>query len=209
MHLYTVRRTATRTIDGRSTVSPARLLGLLATSVLAAILTGCAGGSWCCSSPPEDPPIKDVLVYWDDHVHVTSNTQNHTAALPGLAGRIWLQGEEAKQMEEARGKIVIELYDMTGGPNATPKPLVGVTYGRNDLPQFKRKDLVGDGYTLFVPWESYRPDVKEVKLLVYYMPDKGPMKQGNEVTMTLRPAEQPQITGGQRTVPVALATDKK
>ena len=33
--------------------------------------------------------------------------------------------------------------------------------------------MVGDGYTLFLPWETYRPEITQIKLQMAYVPHNG------------------------------------
>ena len=40
---------------------------------------------------------------------------------------------------------------------------------------YKRTDGIGPGYSLSLPWPSYRPDITEVHLRVHYDADKGAM----------------------------------
>jgi Glycine zipper/Protein of unknown function, DUF255 len=141
-------------------------------------------------SPPY-PLVKDVMVWWDDCLHLTQDPLRDGATLPGLKGRAYFFSSESK-LADASGQIVVNLYDSTPtrtGGEATQ--LVTVSYDMNALKQLKRKDQIGDGYTLFIPWEAYNPAVKEVMLRLAYLPDKGVPIYPEPYFMNLKPPSTP------------------
>ena len=49
-------------------------------------------------------------------------------------------------------------------------PLEEWHFDKETLKRLQRKDPVGVGYTLFLPWGSYRPDLKQVQLRMRFKP---------------------------------------
>jgi hypothetical protein len=177
-----------------------RSLGFFAALTLLVPAAGCVSLSTCChwGEDPGPPPIQQVLVFWDNHLHVTQNSVRSGTALPGMVGRVWLFADDPKHGAEANGSMVIEMYDMTpvqSGGQA--QQLVRVTYDLQTLKRLKQKDYFGDGYTLFIPWETYNPAVKEVKLQLAYVPEKGTPYYSEETWVTLRTPQQPPAIEGQ------------
>jgi len=59
------------------------------------------------------------------------------------------------------------------GPDGRPVQLEEWTFQRDELKRLLRRDAVGMGYTLFLPWSTYKPDVTQVQLKVAYLGSKG------------------------------------
>jgi hypothetical protein len=188
-----------------------RFLSLLSASALLFMLNGCAMMPSCCkmSSEPPEPAISNILAFWDNRVRVTTDTQNPTTMLPGLAGHVVLFDEESKKAQDARGTIVIELYDMAPArAGGQPKKLADWSFETEALKKLKKKHGMGDGYTLFLPWETYQPHVKEVKLQLVYVPTKGTPHHTEPTLLALRPDEQLTIQS-HAVVPVGRSTAEK
>jgi hypothetical protein len=188
----------------------ARLVSLWSVAWLLSTMSGCACCHWF--EPPGPPPVKEVMMWWDDNLHLTQDPARYGASLPGLAGRTYLFSGENQQLAEASGKIVVGMYDMTpthsGGEAAQ---LVAVTYDMNALKQLKRKDQIGDGYTLFIPWETYHPAVKEVMVKLAYLPDKGTPFYPDPVFINLKTTTSTPFVQGhtQQIIPGMQTADRK
>jgi len=58
--------------------------------------------------------------------------------------------------------------------NATrERPLEEWRIDRESLKKLEHRDAIGLGYTLFLPWEGYKPELNHVRLRVCYVPVKG------------------------------------
>jgi hypothetical protein len=86
---------------------------------------------------------------------------------------VYLFGPEIGFPVVGDGALVVDLYDETGTPE---RPAVLREEWRLDpvtLKRLLRRDTIGWGYTLFLPWGSYRPEVTRVRLKVRYQPAEG------------------------------------
>ena len=61
------------------------------------------------------------------------------------------------------------------------------------LKRLKKKDGVAEGYTLFLPWENYRPEVRQIKLEVTYINSKSEKQYGVPEVITLQSSPLPSI----------------
>jgi hypothetical protein len=172
----------------------------LASVLLLASFAGC-----CCTQSSkrdlEPPPVQGVLVYWDKNLYGTQDPTRQGVTIPGLAGRLWVQGEDPRQMLEAKGLVFAELYDMTptrdGG---SPKKVAEITYDTAALKKVHSHDMLGEGYTIFVPFEAYRPEVTEVMLKLFYQEENGQRHYGTPELVKLQTNSRPQVQLDQRTV---------
>ncbi len=161
-------------INSNRSLRAARLGGLVLVGVLLALSSGCSLMETCgCISPAPPPAVNEVTTFWYEQIQYVQDTEHQGQSLPGLAGRVWLHSTDVKNMVEARGFLYAEMYDTT--PGAEPRKLADWSFDKDNLKLLKRKDVIGMGYTLFLPWETYRPEIKRVQLrLAYVEPGKAP-----------------------------------
>jgi hypothetical protein len=88
----------------------------------------------------------------------------------GIAGRMYLFDQDLANLLEGDGSVAVYLYEETQG---APVMLEAWGFKAEEVKQLMRKDRYGPGYTLFLPWGTYRPDVSKVRLRVEYRPAKG------------------------------------
>lgn len=125
----------------------------------------------------EKPPcgtVCQIVATWHKEIAYAPDPTCGGAPAPGLAGRIYLFGEQISYPLVGDGSLVVTLFD--DAPTFEGKAPVMLEEWRIDketLRRLARKDMVGWGYTLFLPWGSYRPDVYQVHFRVRYDPPKG------------------------------------
>jgi hypothetical protein len=113
-----------------------------------------------------------VEVAWSSDVMTTSDTENGNRPLTGLAGRLYVFSEEVGRPLEVPGAVTVVVYSIDK-ENKRSKPLVTWNIDSTTLRRLGRKDAIGFGYTLFLPWVEYTPDIRRVQLDVRYVPDGG------------------------------------
>jgi hypothetical protein len=146
--------------------------------------------NWLDASPEQ--PVNNLLSRWDNRVKMVEDTVNHGSAVPVLAGALYLFNDQTHSSVDARGSVVVQMHDITH--LASGKPAEKMAEWRFDaerLRMLKRKDTFGEGYTLVLPWYEYRPDIKEVRLQICYIPAKGTPHYSEPQNVTLQGADQP------------------
>ena len=142
----------------------------LAAALLAALLfaPGCAVTDYIVikTGPPAAAHPCQVVTTWINKVQYAPDTVHNGAPMPGLVGRVYLFDEEVKYPMVGDGAMVVELYDDTAGP--AEKPLEQWVLDPVSLKKFAKKDTIGWGYSLFLPWSTCRPDVIKVHLTCRY-----------------------------------------
>jgi len=145
---------------------------------------------WLDSSPEQ--PVDHMLSRWDHRVKMVEDTVNRGSVVPVLAGVVYLFNDQSHSCVDARGWVAVQLQDITH--IASGKPAEKMAEWRFDaerLRLLKRKDPLGEGYTLVLPWYEYRPEIKEVRLQICYVPEKGTPRYSEPQNVTLQPADQP------------------
>jgi hypothetical protein len=115
-----------------------------------------------------------VVATWNPGVVKTPDPVHDGELTPGLVGRIYLFGSDIGAPLIGDGSMVVDLYDDTAG--AAPKGAPALEEWQIDRPtlrRLQRKDAIGWGYTVFLPWATYRPEITRVHLKVRYVPANG------------------------------------
>ena len=121
--------------------------------------------------PPKPSHPCQVVTTWMNKVQVAPDTVHNGAPMPGLVGRVYLFGETIDFTQVGDGAVVVELFDETHGP--AEKPLEQWAIDPVSLRKFLKKDTIGWGYSLFLPWATCRPDVTKVHVTCRYDPVAG------------------------------------
>ncbi len=152
-------------------------------------------------APPPAPAaggsVHQVHAAWEGRIMETPDVANNGAPLLGLAGRLYLFGSEVGYPLVGDGAAVIELCDLAKlDSKGKPQLLERWEIDKVTLKKLLRKDMIGWGYTLFLPWSTYKPEIDKVQLQVRYVPDKGlplfsppavvALRSDNQLTMTQR-----------------------
>lgn len=136
----------------------------------------------------EQAPVSVVLTSWDSHVYVTRDEANGKKRLPGLAGRLMLFSEGSTNLVEATGEVRVQVFDVTNlGPEDEPIFKAQWDLDPHALKKLRKEDRFTDGYTIFLPWDTFSPDIKQVLVQTYYYPKKGvPPIYSDPQTLTLQ-----------------------
>jgi hypothetical protein len=141
-----------------------------------------------------------VVATWNPQVVFTPDPVHAGEPTPGLVGRVYLFGEEIDYPEVGDGSIVVDLYDETSGAAAKASvPLEEWRIDKVTLKRLKRRDAIGWGYTLFLPWATYKPEITTVRLRLRYVPTKG----------TPLYAESAPLAFSKGGIPIAVSADTK
>jgi hypothetical protein len=131
----------------------------------------------------------------------TLDPVNGGAPLGGLAGRMYLFGPDLPGTKElpmaGDGKVIVDLYDdrpMAAG--GQPVALERWEFPPEVLRLLLRKDVIGWGYTVFLPWvKTYRPDITQVHVRVCYVPHDAAPLYTVSPTLNFAPPDPSLVTG--------------
>jgi hypothetical protein len=144
-----------------------------------ALASGCAAtGQQLAASVTADkpaPPVSRVVAIWSNQIVTGVDPAHGATPMYGLAGRVLLLSADLKENLLADGRLVVELYaPPPGQPEAPPVKMESWEIKKDILNSvYQRTDIAGRGYSLSLPWPSYRPDITRVMIRVHYEPAKG------------------------------------
>jgi hypothetical protein len=156
---------------------------------------GCIGtGPFVVHTDPEGGmPACQMVATWYPEVVTTPDPAHGGAPVHGLAGRVYLFGPEIGAPVAGNGALIVDLFDDSPAAQAkksgTVLPLEEWRLDRDTLNRLKKPDAVGWGYTLFLPWATYRPELSHVHLRLRYEPATGTPLFNESATIVLRRGE--------------------
>jgi hypothetical protein len=155
-------------------------------------------------------PVHQVHTTWDNKINVTVDAVNSGRPLPGLVGRLYLFGPETGFPLKGDGSVVVDMYDVSAaGRGSQPVWLHRWEIDKDTLQRLFKKDTIGWGYTLFLEWGKYRPDINQVKLVACYLSEKGNPIYAPHATVTLGPPGAGPAVTQKTVVPAAEQLSKK
>jgi len=118
--------------------------------------------------------VMQIAVTWDKTITFVPDFTRAGAPNPGLLGRMYLFGPDGAFPVAGDGPMAVELYDDTplvsGGQPVLKEKWI---FDKDTLKGCLRKDIIGWGYTFFLPWGSYSPEIRQVHMMVRYTPQTG------------------------------------
>ncbi|MCS7045888.1 MAG: hypothetical protein NZO58_05995 [Gemmataceae bacterium] len=166
------------------------------------VLAGCLAHTtaWRWHQQVPTGTVQQVHAAWENRIVVTQDVVNGGRPLIGIAGRIYLM-EDFGKCVQAAGNVSVELYDAThANAQSPPKIMERFEIDKDTLKRLLQKDDIGWGYTVFLPWSTYRPDVKRVQLQVKWQPDSGVTLYSPPAVVVLNGERHHQFTSTQRRV---------
>jgi hypothetical protein len=150
---------------------PGRAAALLPLLVLAGCVTL---GSHVAEGPPPSAEVPTQLVMtWLPRAVQGVDTMHGGQVAVGLAGRVWLMGPSGCPLV-GDGSLSVELYTEPPAPGAAPQMLEVWNIDHDNLhKKCLKRDMVGWGYNLELPWSTYRPEITRVLMRACYQPAKG------------------------------------
>jgi hypothetical protein len=118
---------------------------------------------------------------WQNKIAYAADPTHGGRMNPGLAGRLYLFGQEIKYPMTGNGALMVEMYDETQGQ---PVKVEQWTIDPETLHRLLRRDMIGWGYTLFLPSGTWKPEMSKLLVRTCYQGKTGaPLYTENVVTL--------------------------
>jgi hypothetical protein len=169
-------------------------------ALLLALASGCvSSGQLLPDASPGTPPVNQVVAVWNTQVVAGVDPAHDGAPLYGVAGRVYLYGTDQRDFLIADGKLILELYAVPPEQPQGPAVRMQAWEIKKEILNGAclRRDGFGQGYTLNLPWESYRPDITHVEMRLRYEPARGMPVFGRSF-VKLNSGPDPVITANRR-----------
>jgi len=130
-------------------------------------------------------PAASLTASWSRTVEVGTDPNHHTP-MPAIVGRAYFFDAKLRPVE-ADGKLTVELFDDTNRRIGKPSvKLEEWNINSEQLAKMVNKDpLIGTGYSLILPWPSFKSDVGQIHMVIHYTPKSGQALTMSDQIMTL------------------------
>ncbi len=116
--------------------------------------------------------VAQIGIAWDKHINYSSDPTRGGIEVSTLAGRLYLFGANPGQPLIRPGILKLQIWDRTiRDGDQTPHLLDTITFDSASLQMLVREDIVGKGYTLFLPFlvdnkglPTYRTDITDIHI---------------------------------------------
>jgi hypothetical protein len=163
--------------------------GITAIAGLTVVLTsGCVNTEPFLAGKEAPPtgPVCQAAGAWNNEIAYAADPTHFGQMNPGLAGRIYLFGPIADFPRIGEGSLVVDLYDETHVPSSQQKvPLEEWYFDKDTLKRLVRRDYIGWGYTVFLPWGTFKPEISQIRLKVRFEPVNGNAAIYDESSVTI------------------------
>ncbi|VTS06164.1 hypothetical protein [Tuwongella immobilis] len=131
-------------------------------------------------------PQGQLIATWSNRVGQSPDPTRGGAMGMGLAGRVYYFPPKSEVPKPLTGTVVVQLFDHTQvNKGVEPKLMEEWRLDPGTLKKLEKPDTFGIGYTLFLPWGSYRPDVAKVYLQVRHECGDGSGEMAPGSTLSL------------------------
>src|SRR5262249_24392601 len=120
-------------------------------------------------------PPQHMEAFWAKGVEWVPDPTKNGQPGPVLSCRLYFfPGEDVGFTSTADGTLTVDLYDDSGRAAGQPsKHLEEWVFKSDVLQKMLQKDArLGEGYTIGLPWPSYRPDIRQIHLTLRFDPAK-------------------------------------
>lgn len=119
---------------------------------------------------PAHGKAHQVVVNWNNNLLHMPDPGGGGRRVTVVSGRMFLFGSTTDYPLAGDGLVTVELFDETKGP---ARPLERWTIEPMTLDRLLRRDMIGWGYTLSLPWSACKPGPATVRLKLRYLPVQG------------------------------------
>jgi hypothetical protein len=129
-------------------------------------------------APVENLPPSNLKLeaMFHNKIYLAPDTQNGGKEIPGLHSRIYLFGPDGGTSLLRDGELVVKIFDATN--RDAPKEMEAFVIDPVSFRRTARKDIIGDGYTIFFPLSHYSQSLARVNIQVVFTPiGKQPLMQ--------------------------------
>jgi hypothetical protein len=138
------------------------------------------------STPAQLGQAARLTAAWNNKIVYAPDPTHGGDPVPGLLARLYVFGPDESVPLDPDGELVIGVWDMAPKATGGQPALMELWHiDREAAAKFRKRDFMGDGYTLFLPWSKYHVDLKQVNLVARYNSADGRCLVSSPETLTI------------------------
>lgn len=147
---------------------------------------------------------------WENKVTYAPDTSRGGAVFPGLNCRVYLFGPDMAVPIVGDGMLRVTFHEASRKSGSGEGKITDIVdISPESLRLFVKRDFVGDGYTIFIPWFNYRPEISDVFILLEYHAANGEVLRHQSGTFTVDHSETKERTRKGMPAYVAASAEKQ
>jgi hypothetical protein len=126
-------------------------------------------GEGLASTPAQPGQAARFTSAWDNKIVFAPDPTHGGEPVPGLVTRLWVFGADQSVPLDPDGEILVAMWDNAPKTNGGSPVLLEVWHiDRETAKKFIRPDIIGNGYSVFLPSQKYHIDLKQINVQVRY-----------------------------------------
>jgi hypothetical protein len=114
----------------------------------------------------------EAHVYWMNTIQMVPDPTRDGMPGPGLVGRMFLFSSDGKPIT-CDGTVMVKLYNEQPADGSIGHEIERWIIDKANLAKMIEKDIVGYGYTMYLPTDTCNSRVTKVHMNVTFTPEKG------------------------------------
>jgi hypothetical protein len=121
------------------------------------------------ATPAKPGEASRLVAAFDNKIVYAPDTTKGGDPMPGLVARLWIFGPDLKEPVAPDGELMVGVWDQSPKENGGSPVLLEVWHiDRETAKKYVRPDMWGVGYSLFLPWQKYNVELKQINVQVRY-----------------------------------------
>ena len=143
-------------------------------------------GEGLATAPGQPGQAVRLTAAWDNKIVFAPDPTHGGEPVPGLVTRLWIFGPDQSVPLDPDGEILVAMWDNAPKNIGGTPALIEVWHiDRENAKKFIRPDIVGSGFSVFLPSQKYHIDLKQVNVQVRYNGADGRNLVSATQTLTL------------------------
>lgn len=126
-------------------------------------------GDGVAATPAKPGEAARLVAAFDNKIVYAPDTTRGGDPVPGLVARLFVFGPDVKEPLTPDGELIVGVWDQSPKENGGSPILLEVWHiDRENAKKYVRPDMFGSGYSLFLPWQKYNVELKQINVQVRY-----------------------------------------
>jgi hypothetical protein len=120
-------------------------------------------------TPAKPNEVARFTAAWNNKIIFTPDPTHGGEMMPGILGRLYMFGPDEKFPLAPEGELVVGAWDhMNKDEKGKPKLLELWYIDRDTMRKLAKRDFMGNGYTVFLPFSKYNVDLVRINVMARF-----------------------------------------
>ncbi|WP_020475522.1 hypothetical protein [Zavarzinella formosa] len=125
-------------------------------------------------APPKPGEAARLTAAFSNKVIYAPDPTRGGDPVPGLLGRLYIFSTDEGVPIIVDGELVVDVWDNSPQANGGKPKLLEVWHiDKDSFAKFRKRDIIGEGYSIFLPWSTYNVDVRQINMIARFSGTDG------------------------------------